>query len=120
METEVREVFHKGSQVVVEWRDSNGDVHRSIFPEDVVVSQNGRVYVEAIEEGQPYGIDWEDYLQTRMGPDAIAAKLRNKGIWTLEDLRQKTPVITGVFNEVSSLNLQSFKESVLRQGKDDE
>lgn len=120
MRTEVREVFHKGAQSVVEWQDSEGNIYRSIFPETVLISENGKVFVEAVEEGQPYGIDWEDYIHTKMGPKAIAVKLHNKGIWTLEDFQQKTPVVTSVFNEVASVNLQSFRESVLRQGKDDE
>lgn len=120
MRTEVREVFHKGAQAVVEWRDSEGNIRRSIFPEDVLIVENGKVFVDAVEEGQPYGYNWEDYIHSRMGPEEIAAKLRNKGIWTLEDLQQKSQVITSVFAEVSSLNLQSFRESVLRQGKDNE
>lgn len=120
MRTEVREVFHKGSQVVAEWRDNNGNLCRSIFPESVPVAENGKIFIDAVEEGQPYGIFWEDYIQTRMQPEAIAAKLRNKGIWTMEDLQQKTQVITSVFAEAASLNLQGFRESVLRQRKDDE
>jgi len=120
MRTEVREVFHKGAQSVVEWRDSDGNLNRSIFPETALIQENGKIFVEAIEEGQPYGVDWADYIHTKMGPKAITAKLHNKGIWTLEDFRQKTPVVTNVFNEAASVNLQGFRESVLRQGKDDE
>lgn len=120
MRTAVREVFHKGSQSVVEWQDDDGNINRSIFPESALMVENGTTYVEAVEEGQPYGIDWADYIHTKMGPKAIAAKLRNKGIWTLEDLQKKTPVVTSVFNEAASVNLQSFRESALRQGKDNE
>lgn len=120
MKTEVREIFHKGSQSVVEWKDSNDDFNRAIFPETALIHENGKIFVEAVEEGQPYGVDWADYIHARMGPKVIAAKLRNKGIWTLDDLRQKTPVVTSVFNEAASVNLQSFRDSVLRQGKDDE
>lgn len=120
MRTEVREVFHKGAQSVVEWKDKAGNFNRSIFPETALIHENDKVFVEEVQEGQPYGIDWSDYIQTKMGPQAIATKLRNKGIWTLEDLQQKLPTITSVFAEAASVNLQSFRESVLRQGKDDE
>lgn len=119
MRTEVREVFHKGSSSVVEWRDGMGDVHRSIFPENALIEENGKFFVEAVEEGQPYGVDWEDYIHTRTGPKAIAILLRNKGIWTLDDLMKKTAVVTSVFNQAASENLQGFRESVLRQGKDE-
>lgn len=120
MRTEVREVFHKGANSVVEWRDEDGNVRRAYFPESVLIQENGKTYVEAVEEGQPYGVDWEDFIHARMGPKAIAAKLHNKGIWTLADLQTKTPVVTSVFNEAASVNLQSFRESVLRYGKDTE
>lgn len=119
MKTEVREVFHKGASVVVEWRDIDGNLHRSIFPESAVITENGVLFVEAVEEGQPYGVAWEDYINTSMGANEIAAMLRNKGIWTLEDYRTKTPVVTAVFSDAASLNAQSFRDSVLRQGKDD-
>lgn len=119
MKTEVREIFHKGSSSVVEWRDSDGDAHRSIFPESALIHENGVTYVEAVEEGQAYGVAWEDYIHTRVGPKTIAAMLRNKGIWTLEDYRAKTAVVTNVFNEAASVNAQSFRDSVLQQGKDD-
>jgi len=120
MRQEVREVFHKGSNSVVEWKDENGDIRRAYFPEIALIHENGKIFVEAIEEGQPYGVDWEDYIHTRMGAKAISTKLHNKGIWTLEDLQTKTPVVTSVFNEAASINLQGFRESVLRKGKDDE
>ena len=120
MRTEVVEIFHKGSQSVVEWRSSDGDVYRSIFPESALIQENNKIFVEAVEEGQPYGVDWEDYIHTRMGPKAIAVKLRNKGIWTLDDLKQKSSAVSSVFAEAASVNLQGFRESVLRQGKDDE
>lgn len=119
MQTEVREVFHKGSSNVVEWRDSAGDIHRSIFPEIALIADNGKIFVEAVEEGQPYGVDWEDYIHTKTGPKAIAILLRNKGIWTLEDLMKNTATVTSVFNQAASDNLQGFRENVLRQGKDE-
>lgn len=118
MRTKVREVFHKGSAAIVERRDERGNVHRSIFPETEVIEDNGETFVENFEEGQPYGVAWEEHIPCY--PDEIAARLRNKGIWTMDDYRKNTPVITAVFNEVASLNLQGFKDSILRQGKKDE
>lgn len=120
MKTAVREVFHKGSASVVEWRDADGNVHRSIFPENALIKENGVIYVENVEEGQPYGVAWEDHIQASVTPEDVAAMLRNKGIWTLEDYRNRTLAVTSVFNEVTSMNVQSFRDSVLRQGKDNE
>lgn len=119
MRTEVREIFHKGSSSVVEWQDDSGNVNRSIFPSTELVRENNLVFVEDVEEGQPYGVDWEEFIHTKIGPKGIASLLRKNGIWTFEDYARNTRVVTSVFNEACSTNLQHFRETVLRQGKDE-
>jgi hypothetical protein len=119
MRTEVREVFHKGASSIVEVRDEKGDVARYIFPSTELIEENNKFFVERIEEGQPYGVDWEDYIRTKMGPKAIANLLRKKGIWTLEDYAKNTAAVTSAFNEACSVNVQGFREAVLQQGKDE-
>lgn len=119
MKTKVTEVFHKGSSVVLEWVDDSDNVKRVIFPEDELIKENGEIFVENVEEGHPYGVDWESYIRTKIGPKGIADLLRKNGIWTFEDYSQNTRVVTSVFNEACSANLQSFRESVLKQGKEE-
>lgn len=117
--TKVREVFHKGSSSVVEWLDAAGNVKRSTLPSTEIIQEKGELFVEDIEDGQPYGMNWESLIHTKMGPKAISDLLHKHGIWTLEDYAQNTRVVTSVFNEACSANLQSFRENVLRYGKRD-
>lgn len=119
MRTKVREVSHKGLSSVVEWEDDSGNLQRSVLPSTQLIKENGEVFVEDVEEGQSYGADWEDFIHTKIGPKGIASLLRKYGIWTLEDYARNTAVVTSVFNEACSANLQSFREAVLRQGKDE-
>jgi hypothetical protein len=119
MRTLVREIFHKGSVSVVEWRNDNGDVQRVVLPTSELVREHGETFVDDIAEGQDYGVAWEDLIHTKVGPKAIAALLRNAGIWTMEDYARNTRVVTSVFNEACAINFQGFKEAILRQGKDE-
>lgn len=119
MRTKVREVFHKGPSSVVEWVDDSGNLNRVTLPSTELIIENGEIFVENVEEGQPYGVDWETLIRTKVGPKGIADLLRKSGIWTLEDYGQNTRVVTSVFNEACSANLQGFKEAVLKQGKEE-
>lgn len=113
MKTVVRELSHKGSSSIVEWA-VDGVLRRVVVPTDIIVQEaNGDLTVEDIEEGQPYGVAWEELIRTKMGPKGIADLLRKNGIWTLEDYFNNTRAVTSAFNEACSLNLQQFKEAVL-------
>jgi predicted flap endonuclease-1-like 5' DNA nuclease len=117
--TKVKEIFHKGSASIVEWVDEDNNINRVVVPSSEVVMEKGEAYVEDVGDGQPYGVDWETLIHTKMGPKAIANLLHKNGIWTFEDYAQNTRVITSVFNEACSANLQSFRENVLKQGRND-
>jgi hypothetical protein len=119
LKTKVREVSHKGSSSVVEWEDDSGNLNRSILPSTEIIKENGELFVEDVEDGYPYGVDWESLIHTRVGPKGIANLLRKNGIWDLEDYAQNTRVVTSVFNEACTANLQQFKEAVLRHGKEE-
>lgn len=118
MRTKVKEISRKGQSSIVEWEDKSGNIIRSIIPTDEVVREvDGSLYVEDVEDGFFHGIEWESLIHTVMGPKAIANLLRKRGIWTIEDYAKNTAIVTSVFNEACSANLQSFKEAVLRQGR---
>lgn len=123
MKTTVRKISHKGSSSLIEWTDDSGNLKRATVPSEELVKEKDSTFtVENVDEGYPYGVAWEDIIHTRMGPKAIADLLRKNGIWTLEDYAQNTAVVTSVFNEACSANLQQFKEAVLnyRDHKEDE
>lgn len=119
MRTKVRKVSHKGQSSVVEWSDDSGYIRRVIVPSDQIVKENDELFVEDVEDGYPYGAEWETLIHTKVGPKGIADLLRKRGIWTVEDYANNTAVVTSVFNEACSANLQGFKEAVLRQGRND-
>lgn len=117
MRTEVKKIFRKGASVVVEFEDENTYLQRKIFPVEEVTEEDGKFFVEDVDEGQTYGEEWETIIVTRMGPKAIADLLRRNGIWTLNDYAENSAAVTSTWNQACSANLQQFKEAVLRQLK---
>lgn len=117
MKTQVRKISHKGQSSIVEWEDGSGFLHRSVFPSSEIVEENNNFFVEDVEDGYPDGTDWESLIHTQIGPKGIADLLRRNGIWTLEDYAMNSAVVTSVFNQACTANLQHFKEAVLRYGK---
>lgn len=113
MRTQIKEISHKGSSSVVEWIDSVGNVNRSVLPSTEIINENGKLYVEDPDEGAFYGVHWESLFSVIIGPKEVAALLRKRGIWTVEDYASNTSVVTNVLNEMCSVNRQQFQEAVL-------
>lgn len=116
MKTNVKKIFHKGSASVVEWEDGSGFIHRSIVPSTEIVQEGKELFVEDVEDGPDYGVDWESFIHTEYGPKKIADLLRRKGIWTFEDYASNTPTVTSAFNEACSKNVQRFRDNVSKRG----
>lgn len=117
MKTKVKKIFHKGSASVVEWEDSQKYLHRTIIPTTEIVEENGNLFVEDIEDGPEFGMNWESLIQTMIGPKGIADLLRRRGIWTLEDYAANTPTVQSVFNQACSENISRFRENVSKRGR---
>lgn len=116
MKTPVKEVSHKGASSLIEWVDDQGNLNRSIVPTEMVVLEEGQAFVDSPEQGAPYGEQWEELIRAKYGPKGIASLLRERGIWTYDELLRNTAVVTSVFNEACSANLQAFREAArLRQ-----
>jgi len=82
-------VTQAGQTVLVQWHD--GVARRAYIPADEVKA--GKVAVDVLKAGIPYGAPWEeiltDILNSRdISPEAFAAALRGRGIWTVEDMER--------------------------------
>lgn len=117
MRTKVREISHKGQSSTVEWEDSSGYLNRTIVPTSEIIKENGEFFVEDVEDGYPYGVEWELLIHTQFGPKGIADLLRRNNIWTFEDYARNSAVVTSAFNQACAANLGQFKQAVLSKGK---
>ena len=66
---------------------------RSTVPSAVI--QKRRVPTAELKRGIPYGEPWEDLIELHATPETLAAELRRRGIWTVEDLQENAEVARG-------------------------
>ena len=112
MKTQVIEVSSKGSSSLIEWLDEKGNVGRASVPSSILIHEDGSTFVEDPDKGAPYGEAWEELVRAKLGPVGIADLLRKNGIWTYEDFRNNTAIVSSVFREACTANYQAFVDTV--------
>lgn len=81
----------EGEAVLVQWLDGE-EVRRCYVPAAEIVG--GKVAKSALKEGAPYGILWEEVLDTsQFTPENLARHLRKAGIWTRRDVERKPKAV---------------------------
>ena len=83
----VRTIHSEKKVVLVEWAES-GKLRRAMLPVGSV--ELGTVAADILAQAMPYGQAWEDESFPTVDAEALANELRREGIWTKEDLLQKT------------------------------
>ena len=80
----VRLVVRKSESALVEWIDSDGHYQRAFVPADCV--KDGMADKKDLEQGIPFGIVWEKYIEIEATPESVANELRRQGAWLLQDI----------------------------------
>lgn len=96
----MKTVFTNGGLAMVE---ENG--YRYIVP----VEEQGNL--EAVLRGIPYGLPWEEIIEgvgLRATPQSIAAALRQRGIYTAQDLRANIAAAQGAIMSAYGLDLSAL------------
>jgi len=83
----VRTIDVKEKVMLVEWAES-GKLRRAMLPVGSV--ELGTVAVDILAQAIPYGQAWEDEGFPAVDAEKLANELHREGIWTPEDLLQKT------------------------------
>ena len=83
----VRTIDIKKDIALMEWVES-GKLRRAMLPVSSVESNT--VAADVLAQAMPYGHAWEDESFPTVDAEALANELRREGIWTKEDLQQKT------------------------------
>lgn len=107
--TSVKVIYEKGKTVLVEWFDDGMPV-RGWLPWNKVNS--GVVETRELDWAQPYGLPWEDLIELRATPREMAKSLRNRGIWTIEDIRAQPDATLGAIMATYGLDYQILLKNV--------
>jgi len=80
----------KGESALVEWDD--GRIHRAYVPAKAL--RGSQCPKDVLEEAPAHGVPWELLLDlSGVTPDAVADKLRRRGIWTTEDAHAQSRML---------------------------
>ena len=86
----VRIVKAKGESALVEWDD--GRIHRAYVPAKAL--RGLQCPKDVLGEAPVHGVPWELLLDlSDITPDAVADKLRRRGIWTTEDAHTQSRML---------------------------
>lgn len=89
---QIKIVSHKGHSALVEYDGGN---KRAYVPLDKL--DGNKIVQDELDKGIIYGLELERLITVSGGPEAIAAELRRRGVWTYEDLCQKPHAVHKAF-----------------------
>ena len=84
---QVRTIETGKEVMLVEWAEG-GKLHRAMLPIGSV--ELNTVAADVLTQAMTYGQTWEDEDFPAVDAEVLANELRREGIWTPEDLLQKT------------------------------
>lgn len=102
-----------GQSALVEWQDANG-TQRAFVPIDLVKDAN--VSYDVLQQGIPFGEPWETFQLGTVGAERIAESLRQRGIWTYSDVRQRIQDVKAALQDAYSADLKIILELARTKG----
>lgn len=94
-----------GRAALIESRH-NGVSERRIVPREAL--DGALIDPETFALGIEYGLPWEELWSPEVTPGAVAAALRQRGIWTLADLRREPGKAIAALQSVYRLDLTAL------------
>ena len=88
----VKVISHKGQSALVEYDGGNKRAYVPLSKLD-----GDRIDQGDLDKGIDYGLELERLITVSGTPEAIAAELRRRGIWTYDDLCQKAAAVHKAF-----------------------
>lgn len=110
---EVKLVQRDGHSALVEWFDGE-DVRRGIVP--VKALKGDSIEREELERAIPYGEPWEELVEFKITAEDLARNLRNRGIWTREDLRKNPNLVLACLMATYEVDYQTLLKFSHRGG----
>lgn len=92
----VKTIQSNGGLTLIEWIEE-GQPHRAWVPTGDVTADN---VCEYPERGIPYGVDWSQWVTLQLDPVQLDRALKQRGIWTPDDLKRDLNVVQGAINYV--------------------
>ncbi len=101
-------ILRKNDLLLVEWLDGEMPMRAWVTP-DMILSHSGKeAIVENPRAGIPYGMEWRQLVLLHATPIGLEAELKKQGIWTISDLRTKTPQAVSAIQSVYGVEIATL------------
>jgi hypothetical protein len=105
----------RGESALVEWTGKDGEARRAYIPAGEI--DDGKVAVETLEAGIPYGAPWGELAEEiGLPPDyapGFARSLYAHGVWTVEDLERNPKAVVGALVEATGITAGALRRAVI-------
>jgi hypothetical protein len=101
--------------LLIEYADGE-DLSRVVVALGDVELQDGGVVLanpEVLRQGAPYGLPWEDIIEIHITPADVARKLRQYGIWTLDDMLNLSRQAQSALQAALQVDVQAMRTAAL-------
>lgn len=103
---------------LVEWLDGDKPKRAWVTP-DMVIDDTGKTaIIEHPAGGIPYGVDWREFTTGQVNTAFIETRLKQTGIWTVEDLLARPKEALGVIQAAAGDVLQELLTNARAYQKD--
>lgn len=113
--TEVQILQRGNDLVLVQWLDADEILQRAWVDKSYLRDQTGRSAKMANPaSGVPYGVEFHRILKLKATAKDIERELKNRGIWTSDDVRTRPQEVIGALIAVFGVDLASLIQAVSR------
>ena len=117
--TSVQIVGSDNDLVLVQWTNSHDVPQRSWVPRTSLIRQAGLVAdVKNPEQGIPYGVEVWRLISMKATAKDFDRELKNRGIWTIADLRARPNEVMGALVAVYGVDLGTLYQALSRYEKE--
>lgn len=107
-EVQAKVITRQQGLILVEWVDGVHPSRAWVTPDMVIEDAGRQLTIRHPEGGIPYGVDWSVLISGYISTDEIETRLKQSGLWTVEDLQAQPNVALGVIRAVASDVLQEL------------
>ena len=108
----------KNDNMLVEFKEANGNICRTWVPGDTIEERGSLTYVTDPHMGIPFGVRFSEHL-AHLGDVAqdIEQALRVYGIWTWQDVTNRTDLVKRAYADVLGLRTHDLVALAVKQQK---
>lgn len=113
--TDVRIIQQNNDLCLVEWINGDDILQRSWVERDALVDAAGRnAKVEDPRQGIPYGVEFWRLVDIKMTSKDLDRELKQRGIWTLADLRARPNEVVGALVAAHGVDVAAIFQAANR------